>query len=149
MKTITKSVLCLAFGAMMLTSCSSMKHSMREPNSRVEFTKGDFSFSKQVTAEATSTKILGIDWERLFSSNSGNVDKDAAGAFDFAALPVVGPYLQDRTSGYALYKIMQDNPGYDVVFYPQYETSVNKPIGLGFIYKITTVKATTRLGKIK
>jgi hypothetical protein len=43
---------------------------------------------------------------------------------------------------------MENNKGYDVVFYPQYEVTVRRPIGLGFIYKVTTVKATTRLGKL-
>ena len=45
---------------------------------------------------------------------------------------------------------MEKNPNYDVVFYPQYETTVKKPIlGLGFLTKVTTVKTTARLGKLK
>ena len=44
---------------------------------------------------------------------------------------------------------MSQNKGYDVVFYPQYETKVQKPaLGIGFITKITTVKTTARLGKL-
>lgn len=44
---------------------------------------------------------------------------------------------------------MDNNPGYDVIFYPQYETKVVKNIlGLGFLSKITTVKTTARLGKL-
>jgi hypothetical protein len=44
---------------------------------------------------------------------------------------------------------MSSNPGYDVVFYPQFETKVVKPfLGLGFLTKITTVKTTARLGKL-
>lgn len=42
---------------------------------------------------------------------------------------------------------MNANPGYDVVVYPQYETKIERPIGLG-IFKITTVKVTARLGKL-
>jgi hypothetical protein len=45
---------------------------------------------------------------------------------------------------------MFTNPGYDVIFYPQYETKISKPaLGLGFIVKITKVKTTARLGKLK
>jgi hypothetical protein len=45
---------------------------------------------------------------------------------------------------------MSKNPGYDVVFYPQYEKHVRRPIlGIGFIYKKTTVIAKARLGKLK
>ena len=41
------------------------------------------------------------------------------------------------------------NKGNDVILYPQYETKVVKPIGIEFIFKTTTVKATARLGKLK
>jgi hypothetical protein len=66
-----------------------------------------------------------------------------------ASLPVVGNVLGDKTSNYALYELMNNNPGYDVIFYPQYEVKVVKPIiGIGFLTKITTVKTTARLGKL-
>jgi hypothetical protein len=58
--------------------------------------------------------------------------------------------FSDKTANYSLYELMTNNPGYDVVFYPQYETKVLKPIlGIGFLTKITTVKTTARLGKLK
>jgi hypothetical protein len=44
---------------------------------------------------------------------------------------------------------MYTNPGYDVIFYPQYETIISKPLLLGCIVKITKVKTTARLGKLK
>ena len=51
--------------------------------------------------------------------------------------------LGDKTSNYALYSIMNDNKGYDVIFYPQYASTVERPIlGMGFIMKKITVKAT-------
>lgn len=133
-----------------LSGCTGTMKSMREPNSRVEFQKSDFNFSEQLTGEATSTKILMIDWARLFKAESGVVEGGSTMVLpiDVASLPVIGTVLYDRTSGYALYDLMQKNPGYDVVFYPQYETTVNRPIGLGFIVKKTTVKVTARLGKI-
>jgi len=73
-----------------------------------------------------------------------------APAINMANIPVVGTMLLDRTANYALYELMLNNPGYDVIFYPQYETKIVRPIlGIGFFTKITTVKATARLGKLK
>jgi hypothetical protein len=109
---------------------------MREPVSAVKFTKDDFSLSKQLSAEATTVRVLGIDWARLFSKKT-------------ATVPVVGG-IAGTTKNYALYNLMNNYTGYDVVFYPQYEKIVRKPVlGLGFITKITTVKVTARLGTIK
>lgn len=124
---------------------------MREPNMRLNFEKKDFTLSDQVTGEATATKILGIDFKRLFLKESGTNKSDNLATFipiNIASIPVIGGFVVDQTSGYALYDLMKKNPGYDVVLYPQFETTVKRPIGLGFIYKITTVKVTGRLGKL-
>ena len=139
----------LAIGLSLLaTSCSSLNHTMREPTSIVEFTKSDFSLSEQVSAEATTVKVFGVDWARLFSKKTGNVD-DGSSLINSANIPVVGSLVTDKTKNYALYNLMNQNKGYDVVFYPQYEIKNLKPfLGLGFITKITTVKTTARLGKI-
>ena len=130
------------------SSCTTLNHSMREPNTRVELNKSDFTLSEQVTAGATSTKILGIDFARLFTKKTGEVGGGAA-TISLASIPVIGNFVADRTANYSLYNLMNGNPGYDVVFYPQYETKVFKPVlGIGFITKITTVKTTARLGKL-
>jgi len=130
-------------------SCTTLNRSMREPNTRVNLNKSDFSLSEQVSAEATSTKIFGIDFARIFMSKTGAVDNGAA-SISLANIPVVGSLLSpDKTTNYALYNLMSSNPGYDVVFYPQYETKVFKPVlGIGLITKITKVKTTARLGKL-
>ena len=132
----------------MLSSCTTLTHTMREPNARLQWSKADFTFSEQVTGEATSTKFLNIDWSRLFNNTGGVVEGGGAESLSLASLPVIGTLLTDPTSSYALYELMKKNPGYDVIFYPQYEISVTRPIGLGFILKTTKVKATARLGKI-
>jgi hypothetical protein len=130
-------------------SCTTLNHSMREPNTRVNFTKSDFTLSEQVSAEDKTVKILGIDFERLFKKETGVVDNGAS-SISLANMPVIGTVLYDKTSNYALYNLMFTNPGYDVIFYPQYETKISKPVlGLGFIVKITKVKTTARLGKLK
>jgi len=131
------------------SSCTTVNHAMREPETRLNLTRSDFSLSEQLSSEAQTTKIIGIDWKRLFKKTSGSVQKDGLSiGINVASIPVLGNVVYDQTAGYALYEMMAANPGYDVVFYPQYETTVERPIlGLGFIYRKTSVKATARLGK--
>jgi hypothetical protein len=139
----------LIVGAVFLSSCTSINKSMREPNVRVELNRNDFTLSEQVTAEAQSTKIIGIDFARLFMQKTGTVTGGSSG-ISLASLPVIGNVLTDKTANYALYELMSKNPGYDVIFYPQYETKVIKPIlGIGILTTITTVQTTARLGKLK
>jgi len=135
----------------LFASCTSLNKTLREPNVRVELNKSDFSISDQFTAEAKSTKILGIDFDRLFKVETGTVEGSGVvgGLISLASIPVIGNVMADKTSNYALYELMNNNTGYDVVFYPQYETKVVKPIiGIGFLTKITTVKVTARLAKL-
>jgi hypothetical protein len=147
-KTMIKMAMLVAVLAT-FASCTTLNHSMREPNTRVNFTKSDFTLSEQVSAEDKTVKILGIDFERLFKKETGVVDNGAS-SISMANMPVIGTVLYDKTSNYALYNLMYTNPGYDVIFYPQYETKISKPaLGLGFIVKITKVKTTARLGKLK
>lgn len=134
-----------------LSSCTNINKSMREPNTRLNLDKKDFTLSDQVSGEATTTKILGIDWNRLFLKESGSHNNDnlrPSMQINITSIPIIGGFIMDPTFGYALYDMMKKNPGYDVVLYPQYEANVKRPIGIGFIYKITTVKATARLGKL-
>jgi hypothetical protein len=130
------------------SSCTSINKSLREPNVLVEFDKSDFTFSDQMSAEATSTRILGLDFERLFMVKTGRVESSSAG-ISLASLPVIGKALNDPTANFALYEMMNNNSGYDVILYPQYTTKVVKPIlGIGFLMQTTTVRATARLGKL-
>ena len=131
------------------TSCTTLNHSMKAPNTLVNLEKSDFTLSEQLTAEATCTKIFGIDFARIFKSKTGSIEGGGAGTISVASIPVIGNFVGDKTANYSLYNLMDENPGYDVVFYPQYETRVIKPIlGIGIITKITTVKTTARLGKL-
>jgi len=138
-----------ALFALLMTSCSSINQTMREPTSAVKFGRNDFVLSQQVTGEARTVKVLCIDWARLFSKKTGNITDKSSG-ITAANIPVIGSLSSDGTQNYALYNLMTQNPGYDVVFYPQYWTKVLRPVlGLGFILNITTVNATARLGKLK
>lgn len=129
----------------LLSSCVQTTKTMREPNARIEFEKEDFIFSEQVTGEAKTVRVLGIDWKRLFRAKSATVQGGRIG-FSLSSIPVIGSF-SDRSSNYALFDMMEKNPGYDVVFYPQYETVKKNPF-LGFVVT-TNVKVAARLGKIK
>ena len=142
-----KMKLLLGGTVLFLTSCSTINHSMKEPNSHLNLNKSDFTLSNQVSAEATTVKVFGVDWNRLTSKKTGSIEGSSAPLL--ASIPVVGNMMTDRTSNYALYELMKSNPGYDVVIYPQYEISNQKPVfGIGFLTKVTTVKTTARLGKL-
>jgi hypothetical protein len=49
------------------TSCNTTRNSMQEGNYALQFHKEDFEFSDVVTGSAKETKILGIDWTRVFN----------------------------------------------------------------------------------
>jgi len=133
----------------LFTGCTAVNKTMREPNVRLELELDDFILSEQVSAEATSTKIVGIDWQRIFKQETGYTQGGGSMMINLASIPVVGNYVIDQTANYALYEMMMANPNYDVVIYPQFETTVERPLlGIGFILKTTTVKATARLGKL-
>jgi len=131
----------------LISSCSVSNQTLKTPNYHIEFYKGDFEYSDQVTAEATSVRILGIDWSRLFNIKTGQIEQDGSASYPIPfSVPVLGDYGKGIVSSFALYNLMQDNPGYDVVIYPQYEAdNFIVPI----FYSKKTVKVTARLGKIK
>jgi len=150
MKKIKFLFLVLAIASFM-TSCTTINKSMREPNTHVEFYKNDFTFSDQVTAEATQTLVFGIDFQRLFKSEGGNLTSQNPIIPFLSAIPVIGgtTILTPKSAeAIALYNLMVANPGYDAVFYPQYEVTEERPIGFRFLYRIKTVKVTARLGKL-
>jgi hypothetical protein len=137
---------------------------MKEPNYHIEFYKEDFGYSPQVSAEATSVRYFGIDWKRLFDRNTGYIDNirsnngtnhlsisgsaysDQAVGTISTIVPVIGERGKGKVSAYALYKIMQKNPGYDVIIYPQYHI---KKFSIPLIYSKQTVKVTARLGRLR
>ncbi len=135
----------------LLSSCTTMSRTMKQANTRVELTKSDFTLSEQVSGEATTIQVFGIDFQRLIHKTTAKVESVAAPSISisFASIPVIGTVLVDPTGNYALYEMMIANEGHDVIFYPQYAKTVKRPfLGMGFIYKKTTVKVTARLGKL-
>jgi len=143
-----RKILIIATLVVAFTSCTTLNHTMREPDTRVNLNKSDFTLSEQVSATATSVKVVGIDWARIFTKKTGVVDGKGSSTISLVSIPVIGNIVSDKTANYSLYELMYGNAGYDVVFYPQYETKIFRPVlGIGFFTKITTVKTTARLGK--
>lgn len=146
-------LLLVACGALLFTSCKPTLKSMREPNARMEWEKTDFEFSPQVRATVTSKRIFMIDWKRLFKPNTAIAKQDGVLPFSVpqaADMPIIGAgFTPGTTASFALYKLMEENPGYDVIFYPSYTTKINAPIGVGLIYRVETVEVQARLAKIK
>ncbi len=135
-------LLILSAMALFMTSCQSYRHTMREPNSHVEFVASDFEFSEPVSAEATVTRVLWIDWERTFGNQK------AGFASNGSELPIIGNVIYGGAN-IALYKLLKENPGYDVIFYPQVEMHKSAPVMGSDFYSTTTYKVTARLGKLK
>jgi len=126
----------LAVLALTATSCSSTLKSIAEPNVRFELTANDYVLSAPVTGQATVTRILGVDWARLFTTTAGFVKSNAS---------IVGLVL-NPDEYYAIYDLLEKNPGYDFVMYPQ---STTKTVGIVGLYTNTEVTVTARLAKLK
>ena len=129
-------LLICAVATLFMTSCHTYRHSMREPNAFVEYHAEDFDLSDQVSGEATVIRVIGIDWQHTFGTER------------IGDIPSIGSLISGGAN-YALYDMMQKNPGYDVVIYPQVESHRHAPVLGTDIYSKTTYKATARLGKLK
>ena len=71
------------------------------------------------------TFFFTIEFRRLYNTSTGAINHPAAMQalpINLAMISVIGSAIVDPTADYALYEMMKANPGYDVVFYPQYET---------------------------
>ena len=128
----------LAVLALTVTSCSATLQSMREPVVRFELNSSDYTLSEPVTGEATVTKVFNIDWSRLFNKKAGSVGTPIIG------LTTAG--IPSMDIQYAVFDLMEKNPGYDFVMYPQVVVVTN---GVPFLYENSTIKVTARLGKLK
>ena len=139
-----KNILLLITIALFVSSCTTVNKSIKQPWSAVDIKMNDFNLSEQKNSEATSVTILGIDFERLFVQKMGSDGSLAT------SLPIVGQYLADPTTSYAMYNLLSENEGSDFIFYPRIEKKTICPvIGICLINKITTVKVQSRMGTFK
>jgi hypothetical protein len=67
------------------------------------------------------------------------------GRFSKSSVQIIGFRTKlNKSEDVAIYKLLKDNPGYDVVFYPKFETKSS-----GFIFTSAEVTVTARLAKLK
>ena len=140
----TNKLLSIFIVALVLSSCTTMNKTIKQPFSAVDIKMSDFSLSKQQSAKATSVTIFGIDFERLFVKKMGSDGSLAT------SIPIVGQYLSDPTTSYAMYELLANDSGADFIFYPRNEKKTTCPvIGICLLTKITTVTVNARTGTFK
>jgi hypothetical protein len=136
-----KLLLSLALLAL-LSSCTVSRNSMREANYQLWLHHEDLEFSPQVVGEAKQTKVLLVDWNRLFGRKwefgqfgslpndpfspqlNGNVagsGTPANAAINFVVNGIIGINNVSRVEQMAMYDLMRKNPGYDMIIFPQFE----------------------------
>ena len=126
-----------------ISSCTTINKSIKQPFSSVDIRMDDFDLSEQETAEARSFTVIGIDFQRLFLKKMGP-------GSTVSSIPVLGQYLGDATTSYAMYNLLDENDGSDFIFYPQIEKKTICPIlGICLINRVTTVEVKAKLGTFK
>lgn len=125
---------------LLMGSCMSTQMTLSGSVPEIQLKPEHLEVTQPMDATAVTVRVFGIDWERLFTSRSA-----AIRASVYTPMPMI-----DKTDMYAIYSLLKQNEGYDMVLYPQFTTVVRKPfLGLGAIYKVTEVKVTARMAKLK
>ena len=139
-----RNILLLATAAIVLfmSSCTTYHRTIADSNSRVNFTPKDFTITPPYGGQATVTKVLGIDWARLFTKRTGSFDNGLTSI----SIPVVGGLLNPTTADdYAMFDLLKRHPKYDAVFYPQFKRKGFNLLGIYARYRSTV---TARLGRL-
>lgn len=138
MKKSSPFLLAAAAATMLLGSCTMHQRTIADSNSRVNFEAKDWTITGAYGGQARVTRVLGIDWARLFTQRAGGV-----GA---VSMPIIGwftPVLE--ADKYAMFDLLDRHAGYDAIFYPQFKRKRLNVLG---IYSRTTTEMTARLGKL-
>ena len=142
-KKLMKKLLFIIGLVVTFSSCTTINKSIKQPFSSVDIRMDDFNLSEQKTAKATSVTVMGIDFERLFLKKMGP-------GSTVSSIPVLGQYLSDATTSYAMYNLLEENDGADFIFYPQIEKKITCPIlGICLINRVSTVEVKSKLGTFK
>jgi hypothetical protein len=120
---------------MFLSSCTSLTSSIKSPTNYIEFNKNDFEYTKQVSSKASIDFFL--TWPLNNTRKTGEFSKSSAIIYGF-------PSKLKKAENVAIYNLLKENPGYDVVLYPKFDTKFS-----GFIITNAEVTVTARLGKLK
>lgn len=139
---------------------------MREANYQLWLHHEDLELSPQVTGEAKQTKVLMVDWNRLFGRNwefgqfgslptdplapqlngvmSGVASRELS-AVNFVVNGLIGINNVSRVEQMAMYDLMRKNPGYDMIIFPQFEARRK----WFFVGSKTNVAVKARLARLK
>jgi hypothetical protein len=143
---------------------------MKEANYQLWLHHEDLQFSDRITGKASQSKVFGIDWQRTFGKNKfeygglGDLPGDpthtnisgsifANGLLNGRNLSpvnvilngVIGISSASRVEQMAMYDLIRQNPGYDLVMFPIFQTQKKWYV---FGSK-TDVVCTAKLGKLK
>jgi hypothetical protein len=154
----------------LFSSCKINRNSMREANYQLWLHHEDLEFSERITGKASQSKFLGIDWQRTFGRKkfefggfgtlptdptTGNTNGTVSGggiingqntpAINVLLNGVIGISSVSRVEQMAMYDLIRQNPGYDLVMFPIFQTHKNWYL---FGSK-TEVVCTAKLGKLK
>lgn len=134
-----------------ISGCTMVNHSI--PTSMIYLS--DLNISDEVWGQAKSTKILGIDFQRIFKRNieSANVGLSTTsiplfsptGSIGIPAIQSIGVTVID-TESLALNDLLNKNKIYDVLISPKFSKTTE---GFWPIYWTETVMVKARIGTIK
>ena len=130
----------LLAAALVATGCASSYRSARHPSVLFELNSSDYEISEPVTGTAHVTRIFGINFEELFNSHTGDFSASIVGTdVSMAGL------LSTLDKAIAIHDLLEKNPGYDFVLYPQFTITGKSYI----VYSTADITVTARLGRLK
>ena len=119
-------------------------------------TLSELEISDEFTTEVEVKKILGFDFERLLKVSNTNIgtptgsfNGDISGLMlsaNTGMLPLNSIGLSGSTYTYALNKLMNENPGYDIIVTPKFNSKLD---GIPPLYWTEKVEVKARLGRVK
>lgn len=116
-------------------SCTSLTSTIKNTPNYIEFNKNDFEYTKQVTSTAKINFLFGIPLSNTRKS----------GKFSDGSTSIVGFRSKlNKAEDVAIYNLLKENPGYDLVLYPKFDTKSS-----GFIFTSAQVTVSARLAKLK
>ncbi|MFL3027992.1 MAG: hypothetical protein ACJZ1O_06860 [Candidatus Neomarinimicrobiota bacterium] len=133
-----------------VSSCTMVNHSVSTPIIYLS----DLNVSDEVWGQAKSTKVLGIDFQRLLKRNieSANVGLSTTSIPIFTVGNIGAPAVQTigisiiDTESLALNDLLNKNKEYDVLISPKFSKTTE---GFWPIYWTETVMVKARIGTIK
>lgn len=133
-------IFAVALMAMTFEGCVSTQMSVMNATPQIQLKPEHLEVTQQLEASAATTRIFGIDWDRLFNKREAVIKGSV-----YSSLT-----LMDHTELYAVYSLLKQHEGYDIVLYPQFVKVVRKPVlGIGCLCTITEVKVKARMAKLK